>query len=89
MIMQSHVDDISRMSEEELGKAYRQCTMEMSTLRRNKGSQDMLKYAEEEFCYLFREVEIRDRRRVAHEKWTRKFQGPRRKTEFHTKPTRS
>ena len=71
MLVQNHVDDISRMSEEELGKSYHQCISEMSTLRKNSASVKLLKYAEEEFCYLYREAEIRESRRRAHDKWLR------------------
>jgi len=71
MLVQNHVDDISRMSEEGLGKSYHQCISEMSTLRKNSASVKLLKYAEEEFCYLFREAEIRESRRRAHDKWLR------------------
>lgn len=88
MLVQNHVDDISRMSEEELGKSYHQCISEMSTLRKNSASVKLLKYAEEEFCYLYREAEIRESRRRAHDKWLRAKEctTPTKRRSSHYKP---
>ena len=69
MLIQHHVDDISKMTEEVLESSFNRLKSTLRDLRKKGTSSKMVQIAEEEFCYLYREREVRTRRNVAHSKW--------------------
>lgn len=68
-ITQNHIDAIAVMPEDELNRSLRRAQEQLGTLRREGASPGLRRYAEEEVCYLQREVEHRAVRRAAHEAW--------------------
>ena len=68
-ITQNHIDAIAVMPEDELNRSLRRAQEQLGTLRREGASPGLRRYAEEEVCYLQREVEHRATRRAAHEAW--------------------
>lgn len=67
-----HVDRMLTMSEEELNGRARSM---QGLISRARSSREDSSPAEVELCYLQRELEIRDNRRVFHENWLRRRSG--------------
>ena len=68
-ITQNHVDAIAVMPEDELNRSMRRAQEQLGAMRREGASPGLRRYAEEEVCYLQREVNHRATRRAAHEAW--------------------
>ncbi len=68
-IQQTHTDVLATMPEDDLNRVMRRAQASLGRLRREGGSKGMIRLAEEEMCYVYREGEIRNRRRAAHARW--------------------
>mgnify|MGYP003139865681 CR=1 FL=1 len=68
-ITQNHVDAIAVMPEDELNRSMRRAQEQLGAMRREGASPGLRRYAEEEVCYLQREVNHRATRGAAHEAW--------------------
>jgi hypothetical protein len=68
-VQQHHVDHLAVMPEDDLNRALRRSQEQLGRMRREGASEGIRRYAEVEVCFLQREVEIRVRRRRAHEAW--------------------
>jgi hypothetical protein len=68
-IKQNHIDGLAIMPEDELNRNLRQAQETLGKLRREGASSGLRRYAEEEVCYLQREVIHRYDRRQAHDAW--------------------
>ena len=70
-IQQYHTDTLAVMPEDELSRALRRAQEALGRLRRTGSGEGLRHYAETEVCYLQRESDVRNHRRMAHERWLR------------------
>jgi hypothetical protein len=68
-IQQIHTTELATMPEDDINRVMRRTQESLGRLRREGGSRGMIRLAEEEMCYIYREAEIRNRRRAAHARW--------------------
>jgi hypothetical protein len=68
-VQQHHVDGLAVMPEDDLNRTLRRSQEQLGRMRREGATEGIRRYAEVEVCFLQREVEIRTRRRRAHDTW--------------------